>query len=213
MLRHGTYLQGVARCPHCAIANPSLGKVYSDYHGDHEGHNSCRWAAYLCQSCGGISVARGEYNSTSSAAKVTAIYPELPTVNEDLPPSAKRYLEQALESVHSPDGAAMLAGSAVDAMLKDKGYTKGWLSTRIQQAAQDGVITEGMKNWADHIRLESNNPRHADADRPHLTEDEARQSIEFAFALGQFMFVLPTRVEQGLQKATDQQDGDTTADK
>ena len=157
-------------------------------------------------SCGGISTAKGEGGSNSPGAYVVAIYPDLPTVDEEIPDTARRYLEQALEGLHAPDGAAMLAGSAVDAMLKEKGYGSGWLSVRIDEAAKDGVITQDMKKWADHVRLESNDPRHADENRPHLTEDDARQPIEFAQALGHFIFVLPKRVNRGIEKAVSQMD-------
>jgi hypothetical protein len=95
----------------------------------------------------------------------------------------------------------MLAASAVDAMLKAKNYTEGSLYRRIDKASQDNVITSDMALWAHHVRLEANDVRHADANDPHATADEARQSVEFATALGHFLFVLPSRVRRGLEAA------------
>jgi hypothetical protein len=42
----------------------------------------------------------------------------------------------------------MLAASAVDAMLKQRGYTEGSLYARIEKAANDNVLTSEMAPWA-----------------------------------------------------------------
>lgn len=90
---------------------------------------------------------------------------------------------------------------AVDAMLKQLGYTEGNVYDRINKAVEDHKLTEGMGAWAHEVRLGSNRPRHSDANRPHVTSDEAKQSVEFAEALGFFLFVLTKRVERGTQAA------------
>lgn len=95
----------------------------------------------------------------------------------------------------------MLAASAVDAMLKAKGYSEGSLYTRIRKAAEDHTITPEMAEWAHQVRLEANDVRHADEEELHKTVDQARQTVEFARALGEFMFALPARVRQGLEAA------------
>ena len=59
----------------------------------------------------------------------------------DLPDRARPYLQQAIDSQQAPDGAAMLAASAVDAMLKKKGLTDGSLYTRIDKAIQQNILT------------------------------------------------------------------------
>ena len=96
-----------------------------------------------------------------------------------------------------------MAASAVDAMLKDKGYTEGGVFARINQAKEDGILTAGMAEWANHVRLEANRPRHADADDPHVSVDEAKACLDFAEALGNFLFVITARVRRGLEKAKD----------
>jgi Domain of unknown function (DUF4145) len=91
----------------------------------------------------------------------------------------------------------MLAASAVDAMLKAKGFVDGSLFARINQAKEAHIITEGMAEWAHEIRLDANDQRHADKDAGLPTEADANKSIEFAQALAQFLFVLPDRVARG----------------
>ncbi|UXN69921.1 DUF4145 domain-containing protein [Devosia neptuniae] len=130
------------------------------------------------------------------------LYPEPRSAHEDLPPMAKQYLQQAYETLHAPDAAAMVAGSAVDAMLKARGLIDGSLYQRIDEALNQNILTKNMADWAHEVRLGSNRPRHADASGPHVTADEAQQSVNFAEALGNFLFVLTARIERGIEAAT-----------
>ena len=98
----------------------------------------------------------------------------------------------------------MVARSAVDAMLKAKGYAKGSLYERIDQALLDNLLTKGMADWAHEVRLGSNRPRHSDEKNPHVSPEEAKKSVEFAEALGNFLFVLTARIKRGLKEATAQ---------
>lgn len=56
----------------------------------------------------------------------------------------RSYLMQAVESLNAPSGAVMLAAPAVDAMPKAEGYKDGSLYSRIDRAAEDNLITDGM---------------------------------------------------------------------
>lgn len=153
-------------------------------------------------------LAKGHVNESVANAHIDTIIPSLKTVDSELPEAARRYLQQAFETLHAPDAAAVMAGSAVDAMLKAMGYQGGSLYSRIDKAVADHVLTEAMGEWAHEVRLGSNRPRHADADRPHISSDEANQSVEFAEALGHFLFVLTARVRSGIEKAREASVGD-----
>jgi hypothetical protein len=131
------------------------------------------------------------------------IYPQPRTVSAQVPPVAKRFLEQAFQTLAAPDAAAVMAGSAVDAMLKHLGYEQGTLYSRIDKALEDGLLTQGMATWAHSVRLGSNRPRHADAERPHTSPEEAKRSVAFAEALGDFLFVLTSQIEEATAAATD----------
>jgi hypothetical protein len=155
------------------------------------------WNLYCCATCGG-----GVLASIHLGANVVEqIYPTAQEVHEDIPEPARRFLQQAFETLHAPDAAAVMAGSAVDAMLKHLKLTEGSLYARIDQAVQNHTITEAMGDWAHEVRLGSNRPRHADKDRPHVRPDEAKQSVQFAEALGYFLFVLTARIKRGTDEA------------
>jgi Domain of unknown function (DUF4145) len=128
-------------------------------------------------------------------------FPAAKAAHEDLPQTARIFLQQAYETLHAPDAAAVMAGSAVDAMLKERGYETDTLYQRIDKALADNLLTKGMADWAHEVRLGSNRPRHADKDKPNVSPAEAAQSVEFAEALGNFLFVLTARIDRGLKAA------------
>ncbi|WP_296160111.1 DUF4145 domain-containing protein [Rhodoferax sp.] len=109
-----------------------------------------------------------------------------------------------MSSIHAPAGAVMLTASAVDAMLKAKGYTQGSLYARIDKTAEDHVITSDMAHWAHAVRLDANDQRHADEAASLPDEGDAKRCIDFASALGQFLFSLPACVHRGLTPPSSQ---------
>ena len=133
---------------------------------------------------------------------IEALFPASREVAAELPAVAKTFMTQAIETLHAPDAAAVMAGAAVDAMLKAKGYTEGSLYTRIDQAKNDALLTAGMADWAHSVRLGSNRPRHADMDSPHVSPADAKRSVDFAEALGNFLFVLTAQIEDAMKEVT-----------
>lgn len=197
----GKALLGVARCPHCGVANPNLVQIFSRGVAQPrlDGGPAYNWSVYACERCGSFVVMKSILNKDQYLA--VDLYPAPKSAHEDIPQLARRFLQQAIDTLHAPDAAAVMAGSAVDAMLKELGYKEGSLYARIDLALKDNVLTNSMADWAHEVRLGSNRPRHADADRPHVTPDEAQQSVEFAEALGQFLFVLTARIQRGIAAA------------
>lgn len=150
---------------------------------------------YVCGNCGGITTAW----AYGWGKEVREYFPMPKAVAQDLPAKAKAYLSQAIESLSSPAAAVMVAASAVDAMLKAKGYKEGTLYERIEKAAKDHLITDDMAKWAHQVRLEANDQRHADEEATLPMQADAEKVVDFAQALGQFLFVLPAQVTRGLQ--------------
>lgn len=182
------------RCPHCNVDTPSLLETSAFQTLANNGKGRRHWKTYRCSRCGGVVTA----SSLANGGRVEKIYPEPKVVEESVPPKAKNYLEQAINSLSSPAGATMLAASSVDAMLKDKDYISGSLYERINKAVKDNLITEDMAKWAHQVRLDANEQRHADADANLPSADDAAKTVDFALALAEFLFVLPSKVAQGI---------------
>ena len=182
------------RCPHCNVSDPMLHGHPAMETTDGNGHYKRFWRFYVCNRCGCIVTAWARADGET----IEALFPSSETVDDSIPPKAKSYLEQSIASLHAPAGSLMLSASAVDAMLKQRGYKDGSLNERIKKATGDHVLTAEMAQWAHDIRLDANDQRHADEDAPLPTEADARHSIAFAQALGQILFVLPAQVRRGI---------------
>jgi hypothetical protein len=184
----------LSRCPHCSIASPHLNRVHYFETNNHEGTHLRRWAIYVCGTCGGVVSAC----AANQGQPVTDYFPSSTMVDKEIPDRPREYLQQAQESLHAPSGAVMLCASAVDAMLKIKGYTDGSLYSRIEKAVEDNLITSDMATWAHEVRLDANDQRHADQAASLPTRQDALRVIEFTSALAEFLFVLPGRIQRGL---------------
>lgn len=187
----------ISRCPHCNVDNPSLTSVGNAVTKAHSGANQRHWRIYACARCGGIVTAAAK----TPGAVIIDIFPTPENIDEAIPHIPRTYLQQALESLHVPAGAIILAARAVDAMLKENNYREGSLYQRINSAADDHLITADMAKWAHEVRLDANEQRHADEASPFPDDDDAKRSVDFAMALGQLLFVLPSRVKRGLKEA------------
>ena len=138
-------------------------------------------------------------SASNDEGYVTQVFPNEEQVDTEIPERARKFLVQAIDSIHAPDGAIMLAASAVDAMLKQKGYKDGTLNERINKAEKDNLVTTEMAKWAHQVRIDANDPRHADVNASPTTEQDAKRCVEFAKALVLFMFTLPARVTRGIE--------------
>ncbi len=191
------------RCPHCNIANPTLEKIWEGQTKSFDNANLRYWRIYRCNSCGSLVTAASD---KMWDYPVSEMYPSHTEADEAIPSKARDFLNQAMDSLQSPAGAVMLAASAVDEMLKQKGYKEGSLYPRINTATKEHLITKDMGIWAHQVRLDANGQRHSDENAQLPSQDDAKKSIEFAVALAEFIFVLPSRVSHGLEESTPKND-------
>ena len=187
----------ISRCPHCSVANPNLFKQHHLETHDHTGGNKRIWAIYTCGGCGGIVTA----SAPNHNVEIQQYFPASKSIKEDIPERPRIFLQQALESLQAPSGAIMLAASAVDSMLKLKNYTEGSLYVRIERAVEDHAITQDMATWAHEVRLDANDQRHADQAANMPSSEDAERVIDFATSLAEILFVLPSRVQRGINQA------------
>jgi hypothetical protein len=202
-MRMTDQIEGLSRCPQCGTAWPTMQRMWGPVimmprKTTGYGRN---WAVYQCTTCKDLVLTESNAGNEQTL-EIARTFPPTRTVDAALPEKAQKYLQQAMESLHTPDGAAMLTGSAVDAMLKAKNLTEGSVYRRIDEAVATHLLTKEMGEWAHAVRLGSNGPRHADLDAPHVSVEEAKQAVEFATTLGLVLFVLPDRVVRGRNAAT-----------
>lgn len=205
-LRHGNHL-ALQTCPYCGTAHPYMPGVtgiHATSHifqtSDHQDDNPRFWGCYACSTCGGVVLAEANEESDGRYYynTIVNVLPPPRVVPKEIPELPSHYLQEAINSMSAPTASLVVCASAVDAMLKEKGYSSGSLFSRIDKAATDHVITADMAKWAHHVRLEANDQRHADRGAVRPTREDAERCLEFALALADFLFVLPARVTRGL---------------
>ena len=195
-------IEGVDRCPHCSVATPLFVIPWTGQTPTSVGPPQ-HWALAACVRCGKCLAVGSWPHFDVDFSRPFEIYPTPKQAHQDIPEMARVYLQQAYDTLHSPDAASLMAGSAVDAMLKSLNYKDGSVYKRIDQALADNVITKGMADWAHVVRLGANRPRHADIESPYTTPEEAENSVQFAEALANFLFVLSARIDRGISAAAD----------
>ena len=95
----------LSRCPHCGVDTPSLHSLHAFETRDYKNGNQRFWNVYVCKRCGGVLTASAERNGFP----VRELYPASTVLDASIPGPAKSYLEQAMQSLHVPSGAVMLA--------------------------------------------------------------------------------------------------------
>jgi hypothetical protein len=129
----------VATCPHCGTGRPQVALI-----ADHNVRSGRRWALFTTTCCGGLLLAVGEKGNSAANAPIETLYPSVRSAAAEIPDPARRYLQQAMETLQAPDAAAVMAGSAVDAMLKHLKLTEGSVYKRIDEAVSQHILTPAM---------------------------------------------------------------------
>jgi hypothetical protein len=185
------------RCPHCGVENPNMQHT-AGFKGNARAADRS-WGTYACSQCDGIVLAC----TRQLFDQIAGFYhqqPENTAIDSAFPPRAKAFLEQAVSSLNAPAGAVMLAASAVAAMLKEVGYSEGSLYSRIEQAADDKVISEELAQWASWVGMDKDDDDDEGETLP--TTEDAERTLDFVRMLGEWLFVFPEKVKRGIQSAS-----------
>lgn len=202
LLANGPIKQlALSRCPQCGIANPNLEMMYRSPVLTGKLNSTERvYVVWMCATCGDCIMSRHhaqlDINIGDNVVVRNGLWPTTAKVSSTIPQPAASYLQQAMDSLAAPDGATMLAASAILAMLKAKGHNKSSkLYEAINSAIQANELTPELAAWAHKLRLDANDPRHADDEAPHRTVEEARELVAFSTMLAEIWFVLPHKIQ------------------
>ena len=192
----GKQLRDLSQCPHCGVSAPVFMVVWNsqDKLPRADGRPASRWGVYTCTTCGHLVSAKGNPTENVGNPVIVAYYPPIWAPHESLPEGVTRFLRQARNTLASPDASVVMSAAAVDAMLKDNGIVEGSLYARIDQGVTNGVLTARMAEWAHRVRLDANSSRHADGTVPPMAAEDAERAFDFAETLGEYLYVLPSRM-------------------
>lgn len=160
------------------------------------GYRPCRRGIIKTVSTTGQSLSLA--NNLTSDRNPSQIVPRFPSPYVPLhtPDPAARYFKQGCANNLSGnwDAAGAMFRKALDVGLKHKfPELSGSLFERIQQAKENGGLTEDLAEWAHEIRLDGNAAVH---DEDEYTEEEAKPLEAFTNMVFQYLFTLPAMVQE-----------------
>lgn len=144
-------------------------------------YTSIQYKLMRCAGCGkgGLAEVHLDFDNNYDQGKLARFLPrtiEMLRLPAGVPSGVKHEFEEAelCGSIQAWRGASALLRSTLEKVLKESGYTKGSLATRIDEAAADGVITAARSRRAhEDIRVLGNDVLH----------DEWREVTEEEFDL------------------------------
>jgi hypothetical protein len=112
------------------------------------------------------------------------------------PPEVRRCWKQARQSLRSEswDAAAVMARTALQAALREKGAEGSNLKKEIENLATTGVLPPLMREWSDEVRLLGNDATHPDGESEGATAADARDVVEFLDYLLEYLYNLPKSI-------------------
>jgi len=166
---------------------------------------------YQCRNCMGflhVLWSAGEFASSSSHGLYSYhVLPwplkAKPEPSEDWPDGMKRFWIQAHDSLANEnwDAANLMARSALQFVVREKGAVEEKLFAQINDLATKGVLHPLMKDWAHEVRLLANESAHPEAPEPaEVTPQDVRDIVHFLDLLLVYLYNLPKQIENYRQR-------------
>jgi hypothetical protein len=119
-----------------------------------------------------------------------------PQPSENWPPDVQRFWVQSHSSLGGEnwDAAAVMARSAVQITVRDKGAVGKSLYSEIEDLAAKGDLPPLMKEWSHEVRELGNDSAHPEPNKPAMTPQDARDIVQFLDSLLLYLYDFPKRV-------------------
>jgi len=116
--------------------------------------------------------------------------------SENWPPDVQRFWTQAHESlgIKNWDVSAVMARSAVQVTMRDKGAVGKDLYTEIEDLAAKGDLPPLMREWSHEVRVLGNDSAHPKPNAPPTTPQDARDIVQFLDSLLLYLYDYPKRI-------------------
>jgi hypothetical protein len=128
--------------------------------------------------------------------------PATSSAPDHTPEPVRSFFLEAVSCVKTaPNASGAMFRKSLDAALKllhPNG--SGNLIKRINSAADEGLLTKDLANWAHRLRIEGNDAVH---DEDPFTQEEAEQLYQFAELFMMYVFTLPGMLEAYKQRDAD----------
>jgi hypothetical protein len=126
-----------------------------------------------------------------------------PEPSQNWPDGMKRFWIQAHDSLRNEnwDAANVMARSALQFVVRERGAQKGNLKEQIDNLAVNGTLNPMMREWAHEVRLLANESAHPDAPMPQaVTSQDVSDIVNFLDFLLLYLYDLPQQVNMYRQR-------------
>jgi hypothetical protein len=116
--------------------------------------------------------------------------------SENWPGAVQRFWTQAKDSLKGEnwDAAAVMARSALQFALRDKGATGKNLKAEIEDLANKGILHPLMKDWSHEVRELANDSAHPDPKATPTESQDATDIVRFLDFLLLYLYDLPKEI-------------------
>ena len=179
------------------------------YHGEKKKPNSGKrlnFDVYKCENCAGfvhVFWSAAEFGIGMRGLYDFKVLPwplsGKPEPSENWPDGMKRFWIQAHDSLANEnwDAANVMARSALQFVVRDKGAKKGKLKEQIDDLAMKGILHLLMQDWSHEVRLLANESAHPDAPSPaSVTSEDAGDIVNFLDFLLFYLYDLPKQIDE-----------------
>ena len=119
------------------------------------------------------------------------------TLHEAVPATVRSAFHEAATalSANCSRASAVMARSALEAIARDQGETKGnSLAAKLQSLAARGLLLPTLAEWAKEVRLIANDAAHDPLSEVSI--EDARQLVTFIGQLADYIYVMPFQIKQ-----------------
>jgi len=116
---------------------------------------------------------------------------------EHWPDTVKRYWRQAHTTLSAEDydAAAVMARSALQAVMRDKKATGKDLYSEIENLAGQGIIPPIVQEWSHEVRQLAKPAAHPSADEEPTSSKDAHDIVKFLDFLLEYLYDLPKQIQ------------------
>lgn len=189
-------------CPFCA----EKGNFELVFHAEKKKPNSRKklnFDVYKCGNCAGfvhVFWSASEHPGSQGLHSYKVLPWPLGKIEapEHWPEAVKRYWKQAHDTIKGEnwDAAAVMAGSALQAALRDYGAKGKNLKEEIECLAEKGVLPTIMKEWSSELRFLRNNSAHPKKNQTELNPQDVEDVIEFLDYFLRYLYDLPKQINE-----------------
>jgi hypothetical protein len=188
----------IIECPHCESRVDAKVLAEREY-GPTEDQDPRKVYFLECPQCALTMLGHSElieFDDGFAYARPTRLWPEPPEqFHVSIPPLTRMSLEEARKCFGAQVYAAcaVMCGRAIEAICAEYETKSKNLGAGLKELKEKQIIDQRLFDWGEALRLKRNIGAHATGE--HISRQDAKDVIDFAVAICEYVFVLSQKYE------------------